>query len=85
MASQPQPGGWNRFVLEVPDIDAAVRDLSAKGGRFRSEPIQGPGGRRVLCEDPLRQPNRVVRSEAVMLSNLSFESRRSTSAAQLRR
>ena len=54
--SQPQPGGWNRFVIEVPDIDAAVRDLSAKGGRFRSEPIKGPGGRQVLCEDPSGNP-----------------------------
>src|SRR5512133_2960718 len=24
--SQPRAGGWNRFVIEVPDIDAAVRD-----------------------------------------------------------
>jgi len=54
--SQPQPGGWNRFVFEVPDIDVAVRDLSVKGGRFRSEPIQGPGGRQVLCEDPSGNP-----------------------------
>lgn len=54
--SQPVPGGWNRFVIEVPDIDAAVRDLKAKGGRFRSDPIKGPGGRQVLCEDPSGNP-----------------------------
>lgn len=54
--SRPQPGGWNRFVVEVPDIDAAVSELAAKGGRFRSEPIQGPGGRQVLCEDPSGNP-----------------------------
>lgn len=54
--SEPQPGGWNRFVIEVPNIDSAVKDLAAKGGRFRSEPIQGPGGRQVLCEDPSGNP-----------------------------
>lgn len=52
----PQSGGWNRFVIEVADIDAAVKEVSAKGGRFRSEPIQGPGGRQVLCEDPSGNP-----------------------------
>ena len=54
--SLPQPGGWNRFVIEVSDIEVAVRDLSAKGGRFRSDPMQGPGGRQVLCEDPSGNP-----------------------------
>jgi catechol 2,3-dioxygenase-like lactoylglutathione lyase family enzyme len=54
--SIPTPGGWNRFVIEVPDIDAAVRRLAAKGGRFRSEPIRGAGGRQVLCEDPSGNP-----------------------------
>ena len=54
--SEPRPGGWNRFVIEVPNIDAAVNELAAKGGRFRSEPIQGPGGRQVLCEDPSGNP-----------------------------
>lgn len=54
--SEPRPGGWNRFVIEVPDIDAAVSQLSSKGGRFRSKPIQGPGGRQVLCEDPSGNP-----------------------------
>jgi predicted enzyme related to lactoylglutathione lyase len=43
-------------VIEVPDIDAAVRRLAAKGGRFRSEPIRGAGGRQVLCEDPSGNP-----------------------------
>ena len=54
--SKPQPGGWNRFVVEVPDIDVAMQDLAARGGRFRSEPIDGPGGRQVLCEDPSGNP-----------------------------
>jgi catechol 2,3-dioxygenase-like lactoylglutathione lyase family enzyme len=53
---QPVPGGWNRFVLEVADIDALVSDLKAKGIRFRNEVLAGPGGRQILCEDPSGNP-----------------------------
>jgi len=64
--SEPRPGGWNRLVLEVPDLDAAVSGLKSKGGRFRSDPISGPGGRQVLCEDPSGNPVELFqpRSEA---------------------
>jgi catechol 2,3-dioxygenase-like lactoylglutathione lyase family enzyme len=53
---QPVPGGWNRLVLEVDDIDAAVERLRAANARFRNEPITGPGGRQVLVEDPSGNP-----------------------------
>ncbi|MGH7680826.1 MAG: VOC family protein [Candidatus Eiseniibacteriota bacterium] len=62
--SVPKPGGWNRFVIEVPDIEAAMRDLQSKGGRFRSEPISGPGGRQVLCEDPSGNPIEIFQLRA---------------------
>ena len=64
--SEPRPGGWNRLVLEVPDLDAAIPGLKSKGARFRSEPISGPGGRQVLCEDPSGNPIELFqpRSEA---------------------
>jgi catechol 2,3-dioxygenase-like lactoylglutathione lyase family enzyme len=54
--AKPEPGGWNRFVVEVADLDAAMNDLKAKGCRFRADPITGPGGRQVLCEDPSGNP-----------------------------
>lgn len=54
--SEPRPGGWNRFVIEVPSIEVAMVELTANGGRFRSEPIQGPGGRQVLFDDPSGNP-----------------------------
>jgi catechol 2,3-dioxygenase-like lactoylglutathione lyase family enzyme len=54
--SKPQPGGWNRLVLEVKDIDATVARLTALGARFRSAPIKGPGGKQVLVEDPSGNP-----------------------------
>ena len=52
----PQPGGWNRFQLEVPDLAATVEDLRAQGARFRSEIITGVGGNQILVEDPSGNP-----------------------------
>lgn len=49
---RPEPGGWNRFVLEVDDLPALVEGLSAQGVRFRNTILEGPGGRQILCEDP---------------------------------
>lgn len=54
--STPEPGGWNRLVLEVKDIEATVASLSAQGAKFRSKPIKGPGGTQVLVEDPSGNP-----------------------------
>jgi predicted enzyme related to lactoylglutathione lyase len=48
----PGPGGWNRFQVEVDDLDAAVARIRAAGGTFRSEVIQGNGGRQILVDDP---------------------------------
>ncbi len=54
--SIPKPGGWNRFALEVDDIEAAVDRLRGQGARFRNEIIDGVGGRQVLVEDPSGNP-----------------------------
>lgn len=54
--SVPQPGGWNRLVIEVDDLDAMVDQLTAPGARLRSKPISRPGGRQVLVEDPSGNP-----------------------------
>ena len=48
----PQPGGWNRFQLEVEDIDAEVDRLRGAGARFRNEIVEGVGGRQILVDDP---------------------------------
>lgn len=50
--SKPEPGGWNRFVLQVENINELVNNLKAKEVRFRNEIIKGPGGSQILCEDP---------------------------------
>jgi catechol 2,3-dioxygenase-like lactoylglutathione lyase family enzyme len=49
---QPAPGGWNRIVVEVPDIAAMVGKLREGGVKFRNDFVDGPGGRQILCEDP---------------------------------
>ena len=48
----PEPGGWNRFSLEVVDLDAAVGALRAQGVPFRNEIVNGVGGRQILVQDP---------------------------------
>ena len=49
---QPEPGGWNRFVLEVGDLEATVKAMRARDAAFRNEIVSGPGGKQILCEDP---------------------------------
>jgi catechol 2,3-dioxygenase-like lactoylglutathione lyase family enzyme len=49
---KPEPGGWNRFVLEVPDLSQLVADLRKRNIVFRNEIVEGPGGRQILCDDP---------------------------------
>ncbi len=48
----PEPGGWNRFQIEVDDLDAEIERLGGLGARFRGDPVDGRGGRQVLAEDP---------------------------------
>ena len=48
----PEPGGWNRFVIEVSDIEATVASLRAEGASFRNDVVTGPGGRQILVDDP---------------------------------
>jgi catechol 2,3-dioxygenase-like lactoylglutathione lyase family enzyme len=49
---RPEPGGWNRFQLEVADLRAEVERLRAAGARFRNEIVEGMGGNQILLEDP---------------------------------
>jgi catechol 2,3-dioxygenase-like lactoylglutathione lyase family enzyme len=52
----PAPGGWNRFQLEVDDLEATVEKLRAAGARFRNEIVTGMGGKQILAEDPAGNP-----------------------------
>lgn len=52
----PEPGGWNRIVIEIDDIEATVATLRAAGASFRNDIISGPGGRQILVDDPSGDP-----------------------------
>ncbi len=49
---QPAPGGWNRMVLDTPDLEADVDRLRKEGVRFRNDIIVGLGGNQILLDDP---------------------------------
>jgi catechol 2,3-dioxygenase-like lactoylglutathione lyase family enzyme len=52
----PTPGGWNRFSIEVQDLEAVVGTLREHGARFRNDIVDGVGGRQILVEDPSGNP-----------------------------
>jgi glyoxylase I family protein len=51
-----EPGGWNRVVLQVQDLGAAIARLREAGVRMRNELESGPGGKQVQIEDPDGNP-----------------------------
>ena len=48
----PEPGGWNRIVLEVENLAQFVAAMKQAGVTFRNEIISGPGGSQILAQDP---------------------------------
>jgi catechol 2,3-dioxygenase-like lactoylglutathione lyase family enzyme len=70
----PQPGGWNRFAVEVPDLDATVAELRRDGIRFRNDVVTGVGGKQIIAEDPSGNPVELfepTREEARLSSPLT--------------
>ncbi len=54
--AQPGPGGWNRAVVILSDLEAVVEAMRAEGVNFRNEIVAGPGGQQILCNDPSGNP-----------------------------
>jgi catechol 2,3-dioxygenase-like lactoylglutathione lyase family enzyme len=54
--TMPQPGGWNRFAIEVSDLPGMVERLRNAGAHFRSDVIKGTGGNQAILEDPSGNP-----------------------------
>lgn len=54
--TRPTPGGWNRFHLEVDDLEKTVNLLKQQGAHFRNEIINGVAGKQILLEDPSGNP-----------------------------
>jgi catechol 2,3-dioxygenase-like lactoylglutathione lyase family enzyme len=49
---KPAPGGWNRFHLEVHDLESVISQLKGKGAKFRNEVVTAPAGKQILLIDP---------------------------------
>jgi catechol 2,3-dioxygenase-like lactoylglutathione lyase family enzyme len=54
--TSPEPGGWNRFMLEVDDLEALVATLRSAGSHFRNDIVTGVGGKQILLDDPSGNP-----------------------------
>jgi len=54
--TRPEPGGWNRFTLEVSDLAATVDVLQKAGVHFRNQIVTGVGGKQILLDDPSGNP-----------------------------
>ena len=53
---KPEPGGWNRFVVTVKDIEGTATLLADLDVVFRGEIISGPGGKQLLIQDSEGNP-----------------------------
>lgn len=54
--TQPAPGGWNRFAVQVDDLAGTISILRAAGAHFRNEIVSGVGGKQIILEDPSGNP-----------------------------
>jgi glyoxylase I family protein len=51
-----EPGGWNRILLHVDDLQKQIEELKNAGVQFRNEMEVGPGGKQIQIEDPDGNP-----------------------------
>jgi catechol 2,3-dioxygenase-like lactoylglutathione lyase family enzyme len=54
--TRQEPGGWNRFAIEVDDLAATVERLRTAGVHFRNEIVTGVGGKQIIVDDPSGNP-----------------------------
>jgi catechol 2,3-dioxygenase-like lactoylglutathione lyase family enzyme len=50
------PGGWNRILVYVEDLEERIASLKAAGVHFRNTIESGPGGSQILIDDPDGNP-----------------------------
>jgi catechol 2,3-dioxygenase-like lactoylglutathione lyase family enzyme len=53
---KPVPGGWNRIVIYLPNLEAEVARLREEGVHFRNDIVKGLGGNEILLDDPSGNP-----------------------------
>ena len=49
---RPEPGGWNRIIVQTDSLERDVASLERAGVSFRGDFVTGPGGRQILAQDP---------------------------------
>ena len=50
------PGRWNRFAIEVANLETTVASLRAAGAHFRNQIVAGVGGKQIIVDDPSGNP-----------------------------
>ncbi len=53
---KPEPGGWNRIIINVDDLASEVARLRGIHVHFRNDIVTGPGGSEILLDDPSGNP-----------------------------
>jgi predicted enzyme related to lactoylglutathione lyase len=53
---KPEPGGWNRIIINVDNLSEEVARLRKAQLHFRNDIVQGPGGSEILLDDPSGNP-----------------------------
>jgi len=51
-----EPGGWNRLILRVANLEGRIEALQKLGLHFRNNMESGPGGKQIQLEDPDGNP-----------------------------
>jgi glyoxylase I family protein len=54
--ARQESGGWNRIILQVTDLAAAIDSLKSAGLPLRNAMESGPGGKQIQLEDPDGNP-----------------------------
>jgi catechol 2,3-dioxygenase-like lactoylglutathione lyase family enzyme len=49
---KPEPGGWNRFQLEVKNIGSVIKNLQSQHVKFRNDLVTAKAGKQILLMDP---------------------------------
>lgn len=59
---KPEPGGWNRIIINVHNLRAEVARLRKADLHFRNDIVSGPGGSEILLNDPSGNPIELFQS-----------------------
>ena len=65
--TKQEPGGWNRVMLQVSDLEGTVEALRGEGVSFRNDLVTGIGTKQIMVDDPSGNPIELfepIRAEA---------------------